>query len=85
MRKTVLVTGAFGFIGKYVTKELISQNYHVIALAHTKCSVQQDFEVIQTDIADPDMIAQVATQIKHCDILIHLAANLKMDAGDETI
>jgi len=34
MRKHVIVTGANGYLGYYVCKELLSQNYNVIGLKH---------------------------------------------------
>ena len=86
MRKTILVTGAFGFIGKYVIKKLLTQNYNIIILTHTKGNdMQENVQLIEADISDKNMVVDVLKKIKHCDIFIHLAANLKMNAGDQTI
>ena len=40
--KTILVTGATGFIGNYVVEELLRKGYHVIATsAHTKNAIDK--------------------------------------------
>lgn len=86
MKKTVLITGAFGFIGGYVTRKLLNENYHVVALTHTKGNVQNNIiDVIEADISDENVISKVMYELKHCDVVIHLAANLKRKSGDSII
>lgn len=86
MKKSVLITGASGFIGRYTAKKFLEENYNVIALVRTKSPVfDAGIQIIEADISDEDMIAYAAAQIKQCDILVHLAANLDMKGSDETI
>lgn len=86
MKKNVLITGAAGFIGRYTVKKFLEENYNVIALVRTKSPVfDADIQVIEADISDEDMIASAASQIKQCDIVVHLAASLDMKGSDETI
>ena len=37
----VLVTGAYGFLGKYVIDELVKNNYKVLAFGRNKTKMQQ--------------------------------------------
>lgn len=86
MKKNVLLTGATGFIGRYTVKKFLEENYNVIALVRTKSPVfDADIQVIEADISDEDMIATTTSQVKQCDIVVHLAANLDMKGSDETI
>ena len=86
MKKKVLVTGAAGFIGRYVVQELVKNDYEVIALMHEAGHhLRQEVTWIKTDIADADMMRQTAEQIKNCNILIHLAAAIDLKGNDHTI
>lgn len=38
MKKNILITGAYGFIGRYVAKECKLQNYYVIGIGHGRWS-----------------------------------------------
>lgn len=89
MQKTVLLTGAFGYIGKYVITKLLNENYHIIALSRSShivpATLKAHLDIIQVDIADENMISNVLSKVKQCDSLIHLAANLDMVGNDKTI
>lgn len=86
MKKRVLITGASGFIGRYVVKKFLEKKYNVIALVHAKHSdFDADVQVIEADISEESIIASAAEKIKQCDVLVHLAANLDMKGSDETI
>ena len=81
--KTVLVTGADGFIGSHLTEALVRQGYKVRAfvlynsfnswgwLDHCASDVKGRFEVFMGDIRDPNGVSEA---MKGCDVVIHLAA-----------
>lgn len=86
MEKKVLVTGATGFIGKYAIRKLLDSGYEVVAIVRKKSTdLGRDVSVIEADISDEKMMQNVATRVKQCDIVIHMAANLDMKGHDETI
>jgi NAD dependent epimerase/dehydratase len=79
--KTILVTGAGGFIGSHLVERLVSLGARTRALAHYNSAgswgwldqspIKNDVEVVQGDIRDQDS-AQRA--LKGVDVVFHLAA-----------
>lgn len=81
--KTLLVTGADGFIGSHLTEALVRQGYDVRAfvfynsfnswgwLDHCGGDVKGKFDVFAGDIRDPN---GVRAAMKDCDAVLHLAA-----------
>ena len=81
--KTVLVTGADGFIGSHLTEALVRAGYNTRAfvlynslnswgwLDHVATDIKGNFEVVSGDIRDPH---GVANAIDRCDNVLHLAA-----------
>ncbi len=81
--KTVLVTGADGFIGSHLTEELVKKGYSVKAFALYNSfntwgwldtlpkDVMEDIEVFTGDVRDPN---GVRTAMQDVDEVFHLAA-----------
>lgn len=81
--KTVLVTGACGFIGSHLTEALVRQGYHVKAfvqynsfnsrgwLDHCDSEIRGHFEVFSGDIRDPN---GVRVAVNGAEVVFHLAA-----------
>jgi UDP-glucose 4-epimerase len=74
--KKVLVTGAMGFIGRYVIEELQAKGYTPVIFDHHKRSkgeYPEDVEIFMGDVRDAVAFTEAAA---HVDGIIHLAAVL---------
>lgn len=81
--KKILVTGADGFIGSYLTEELVRRGYDTRAfvyynsfnswgwLDHSDPELLKSLDVFAGDIRDPHGVKQA---MKGCDVVLHLAA-----------
>lgn len=81
--KTVMITGAGGFIGSHVTELLLHEGYRVRALVHYNSRgswghLQQVPEALRSrldvklgDVTDPFLIRSL---VEGCDVVLHLAA-----------
>ncbi|MBL7004264.1 MAG: SDR family oxidoreductase [Gammaproteobacteria bacterium] len=79
--KTVLITGADGFIGSHLTEMLVVKGYHVKALSQYNSfnnwgwlediNCKDQIEVLTGDIRDPHYCKHIT---KGVDIIFHLAA-----------
>jgi NAD dependent epimerase/dehydratase len=79
--KTVLVTGAAGFIGSHLTEQLVSAGARTRALVHynsngswgwlDESEVKKEVDVFQGDVRDADSIQKAFEGV---DIVFHLAA-----------
>lgn len=83
MAKSILVTGADGFIGSHLTEELVKQGYQVRAfvlynsfntwgwLDTLPHEIMDNVEVFTGDVRDPNGVKE---GMKGCDAVFHLAA-----------
>ena len=79
--KTILVTGAGGFIGSHLVERLVSLGAHTRALVHYNSAgswgwldqspIRDDVEVVQGDIRDQDSTQRAIAEV---DVVFHLAA-----------
>lgn len=76
MRRKVLVTGAYGFLGKYVIDELVDHHYRVVAFGRKREELEKlrdkQVEIFQGDFCNYDdalAAAQKADYIIHCGAL----------------
>lgn len=83
MAETVLITGGAGFIGRFVTDELLRRGHRVrvydslIEQVHgdggRPAALAADAELIQGDVRDGDRLAEA---LKGVDSVVHLAAEV---------
>ncbi len=76
--KTVLVTGAYGFLGRYVVREMLENGYRVIAFGRDgeKLSAlkEDNVQCVQGDLRNPEDVLRAA---EGADYVIHCGALLK--------
>jgi UDP-glucose 4-epimerase len=75
----VLVTGASGYLGQHLVRQLSALGMAVRGLARRPPPVRSDIEWVQGDVTDPD---QVRSAMQDCDAVVHLACvplNLSQD------
>jgi len=78
----ILVTGANGFLGYYLCKQLLSQGYNVLATGRGECrlpfTASSSFSYFSMDLADIDQTRTVVSQYNF-DFIFHAAAIGKPD------
>lgn len=82
--KTVLITGACGFIGHNVCLKLIENAYDVICLDIRKAEFvdQLGLKFIQSDLQDLRVISEKAYDI---DAIVHLASTVTLESSNENV
>jgi len=80
----VLVTGASGFVGSWIARELASRGHAVRALARAQSNLANlsgvDLEVVRGDVLDA---VSVSRAVQGCDGLVHAAGVVHFVGGDE--
>ena len=78
----ILITGANGFLGFYLTEQLLAKNFSVIATGKGECRLpfnhDLNFQWISMDFTDPFSIHDVFENIKP-DVVVHAGAMSKPD------
>jgi len=75
--QTVLVTGASGFLGRAVVRELLAGGYAVRTLQRTPSRTPGSTDVLGS-VTDPEVVARAVAGV---DAVVHLAAKVSL-AGD---
>jgi|GEM_PF-27371 len=81
MPEKVLVTGAAGFVGKYVCEILKRDGYDVLGLIHSQDSAQLEglgIPQIKSNLLDPNSYERVVGEV---DFIVHLGADAKFGKG----
>lgn len=71
----IIVTGATGFLGKYIVRELVQHNHQVIAIGRNQAVLEQlkseMVEILAIDLLNEKALAE---QLPKADVIIHAAA-----------
>ena len=73
--KTVLVTGATGFLGHIISRDLCRYGYQVIGISRSETPKQKkvkNIEYIKADMSDSKMLAEICND-KQPDVIVHCA------------
>ncbi len=89
--KTVLITGATGYVGKHLTKAYLDQGFKVVACGRTKESLDEladsykgrDLVIHPLDVTDSAATYE-AVHIHQPDVIIHAAAYPRRKAADQS-
>lgn len=74
-KKTVLVTGANGFIGRLLTKALLSEDVHLRCMVRKAVQpVESSFETVQGDLLEPASLPAVMDGVDTAFYLVHAMA-----------
>ncbi|MBZ9728113.1 NAD-dependent epimerase/dehydratase family protein [Salegentibacter sp. JZCK2] len=83
MTKRVLVTGASGFLGFHITKQLLQANYEVVALlresSDTSLLRNLNCKIIRGNLSS---LVGIEKAIQNCNFVIHAAAKTSQDSPD---
>ena len=84
--KKILVTGANGFIGRYVTEELVARNYKVIGMVRKDGGISgQNVEYLQADLNCPDIASRLKGMADDIFAVLHLAADIRIPGDRVTL
>ncbi len=76
--KPTLITGATGFIGWHVARNLIEHGHHLRFLVRSENRLQElEGEVVTGDLRDPESLERA---VKGCGLVFHVAADYRLFA-----
>lgn len=80
MKKTAAVTGATGFVGKHLIRELVAQGFQVNALTRRPQPETEKINWIPGDLENKPALKRL---IKNADVVFHLAGLIKAKTKED--
>jgi len=74
----ILITGSNGFIGNYACNRL-KHEHEIIGIGTKHLSTVPGIIYHKANIEDQSFVAEIKKKVEHCDIVIHLAAQMDKD------
>lgn len=86
-KRTILITGGLGYIGKNIVNLLLKNNYKVIAIDNLSNSykykiVDKNYKFIECDILNKNKLENIFKKEK-IDLIIHTAGLIKVQESEE--
>jgi len=82
----VLITGANGFLGHYLTGQLLEKGFHIVASGKGDCRLpylaNTLFQYVQMDFTDQEAVKNIFEKIKP-DVVVHSGAISKPDECEQ--
>lgn len=82
--KNILITGAYGGMGRAAAKLFCQRGYRVFALDIQTQSAQENIIPVQTDLTSPDSVAAAFSAVReytdHLDAILHFAGIYLLDS-----
>ncbi|MBD3422666.1 MAG: NAD-dependent epimerase/dehydratase family protein [Chitinivibrionales bacterium] len=78
---TALITGASGFVGKYLADLLVEQNYQVVGIDQSEKRIPNALDYYACDISDYESLCKILART-HPQLIFHLAAVSFLPAAD---
>ena len=82
-KPTILVTGATGFIGRRLVKELLQRDYRVRCMVRRPSALPAEAEQVQADLLKPDSLPAVLNGIDTVYYLVHSMGQTKGDFAEQ--
>ncbi len=79
----ILVTGASGFLGRYVVKELLRRGHRVRALVRSSLSPNASHPNLEILSADLNASSNISAAFSNIGVVIHLAAQMSGSSADQ--
>ncbi|MGV9199606.1 MAG: NAD-dependent epimerase/dehydratase family protein [Promethearchaeia archaeon] len=93
-KKSVIITGAGGFLGKNIINEFLDRDFHIVALDINEEELQKiaakdggKIEIIKIDLLRDDLVPLFSRLVEDCEeaYMIHLAGLFKFSAPSKTL
>lgn len=84
--KRIIITGASGFIGKYITERLWASGYEIVEVDRHSSDIRRDGNIqIISELSGNASIDYVLSKIENADVFVHAAADITVPGEKMTV